>query len=75
MPLVIGAYTDFEVAFPGSAHLLPLQFQIAQKYWSSDKKSESMNWLNSIIDDPEAVGTYYYRLAKARATVWKGVKW
>ena len=34
-----------------------------------------MTWLNSIIDDPEAVGTYYYQLAKERATVWKGGKW
>jgi tetratricopeptide (TPR) repeat protein len=66
MPAVLKTFTEFESAFPKSAHLQGFRYQIAQAYWGQKDWENTRTWLNKILEAGTGDDSFYTETAKAR---------
>ena len=66
MPQVIATLNLFESAFPDSAYMQGLRYQIAQSYWAEESWEKTREWFRKVIDAGGDSSTFYTETAKQR---------
>lgn len=66
LPLLEGAFREYEKAFPQSAAVQAFRFQVAQAYWKQKNWPKTRELLNEIVEKDGDAKSFYKDLAERR---------